>query len=64
MVGQNDAVLIGVRFRDREMSSGGVGMSGERGMERVREQSGVVREMSREIERDEVRENEKSCGER
>lgn len=39
-------------------------MSGERGVERVREESGVVNEMSREIERDEVGENEKSCGER
>ncbi|KAL8132174.1 hypothetical protein AgCh_007894 [Apium graveolens] len=46
------------------MSGGGVGMSGERGVERVREESGVVREMSREIERDEVGENEKSGGER
>lgn len=64
MVGNNDAVLMGVRFGEREMSGGGVRMSGERGVERVREESGVVREMSREIERDEVRENEKSGGER
>lgn len=64
MVRQNDVVLIGVRFREREMSGCGVGMSGERGVERVREESGVVSEMSREIERDEVGENEKCGGER
>lgn len=68
MVGQHDAVLGGVRFGESEMSSDcrivNRRMSGERGMERVREESGVVGEVGGEIERVEVRENDKCGGER